>query len=145
MRDIPKYAPFVRIDYKYWSYFVLSFTEILFWPRFFIGWSIWFFAITFVIFYTSCHKEGTPYKKWQLYLTQFIGVWGSGLLIKIFGYYWSTSKQVKVDYSKWLGSDYKYVYNGAGIYICNHNSPFDLMLLSYTMPRYVSFLGKEES
>ncbi len=62
----------------------------------------------------------------------------------IMGFYRQTRKQVKVDYSKWLGKDYKYTYDGAGIYICNHNSPFELMLMLFTMPRYVTFLGKEE-
>ena len=63
-RDIPKYSPFVRIDYKYWSYFVVSITEFFFFPRFIMGWIIWFVVVLIVILTTLGHKEGTPYKKW---------------------------------------------------------------------------------
>jgi len=63
-RDIPKYSPFVRIDYKYWSYIVVSFTEIFFLPRFILGWILWFLVILIVRIIIFGHKEGTPYKRW---------------------------------------------------------------------------------
>jgi 1-acyl-sn-glycerol-3-phosphate acyltransferase len=60
------------------------------------------------------------------------------------GYIIQRRKQVKVDYSKWLGPDYKYTYDGAGIYIVNHTNPLDTPLFCFLMNPYVSFLGKRE-
>lgn len=49
-----------------------------------------------------------------------------------------------MDYSKWLGPNYLYKYDGAGIYICNHTNPLDTALCAYLMNPYVSMLGKKE-
>jgi len=61
------------------------------------------------------------------------------------GYVVMRRKQVKYDYSKWLGPDSKIEFKGAGIYISNHTSPFDTPLSYFMMIPCVSFLGKKES
>ena len=37
-----------------------------------------------------------------------------------FGVYKSSYKRKQVDYSKWLGPDWKPEYDGATVYVCNH-------------------------
>ena len=62
----PKFRPFARFDYENWSYVTVFFTHFFFFPRYIVGWFLWllFWAIT----NTVClfHKEGEPYKDWQL-------------------------------------------------------------------------------
>ena len=55
-----------------------------------------------------------------------------------------TSKRVSADYSYYLGKDYKYTYEGAGIHICNHLSGFDAMIHWVTHTPQCSMLGKRE-
>ena len=47
----PKYRPFARFDYKYWSYFTVFFTHFFFIPRYIICWLLWFTlcVITFIV------------------------------------------------------------------------------------------------
>lgn len=37
--------------------------------------------------------------------------------------------QVKADYSKYLGPDYKYTYDGASMHITNHQCQLDMLLV----------------
>jgi len=60
------------------------------------------------------------------------------------GYIFRKRVRLSPDYSKWLGADYKYTYEGAGINISNHTSGYDVLLDLYLMPSYTSFLSKEE-
>jgi len=54
-------------------------------------------------------------------------------------------KRVKYDYSKWLGPESQMTFDGAGIYISNHSTPFDTPLCLFLMTPYSSFLGKREA
>jgi len=63
------------------------------------------------------------------------------------GCIWSQNTRVKVDYSKYLGPDYEYRYEGAGIHVCNHLHMNDIIHGIYMMRRggyQASFIGKRE-
>lgn len=48
----------------------------------------------------------------------------------------------KVDYSKWLGPDWKPTYEGATIYISNHQSWYDIFMAFLFMRPMPGFIAK---
>ena len=54
-------------------------------------------------------------------------------------------KQIKVDYTKWLGPDWVLTYENAGLYIQTHTQPLDFMCNEANMGKFVTFLSKEEN
>lgn len=50
-----------------------------------------------------------------------------------------------MDYSKYLGPNYEYTYDKAGMHIVNHTTPLDTTLSLYLMWPKVGLLGKRES
>lgn len=52
---------------------------------------------------------------------------------------------MKVDYSKYLGPNYEYTYDKAGIHIVNHITPLETTLSLFLMWPKVGLLGKRES
>jgi len=61
------------------------------------------------------------------------------------GYFIQRSKRVKVDYSKYLGPNYEYTYDKAGIYVVNHTTPLETTLSLSLMGPKVGLLGKREA
>lgn len=53
-------------------------------------------------------------------------------------------KRISADYSKYLGKDYKYTYDGAGIHVSSHMSGFDPMIHWAVHTPQCGFLGKKE-
>ena len=68
----------------------------------------------------------------------------SGVVAFVSGYVFRKRVRLHPDYSKWLGTDYNYTYDGAGINISNHTSGYDILLDLYLMPDYTAFLSKDE-
>ena len=60
------------------------------------------------------------------------------------GCIWSECKRVKVDYSNYLGPDYVYRYDGAGIHVSNHITIYDVVNAIHLKNRSSSFMGKKE-
>jgi len=52
---------------------------------------------------------------------------------------------VKIDYSKYLGPNYEYTYDKAGLSIINHTTPFEAILTLALMWPRVGLLGKREA
>ena len=109
-----KYKPFARKDYDDWHYLPSLITHFFFWPRYILGWCWFFQGMVFVWTVLYGHVEGTPYKVWQkkvIWAYAYVVSWGcmlAALSVPI-------TKRVHYDYSKYLGDDYKYTYEGAGI------------------------------
>ena len=62
-----------------------------------------------------------------------------------YGIIWCQKRRVEVDYTKWLGPDWKFdpktSYEGAGTYVANHQSFADILIqlwLHYPAPGYVA-------
>lgn len=49
------------------------------------------------------------------------------------GCVYASVKRVQVDYSEYLGPDYEYRYDKAGIHICNHLHMYDIIVSIYLM------------
>ena len=60
------------------------------------------------------------------------------------GCVWSTCTRVKVDYSEYLGADYRYRYDRVGLQVCNHLAVMDVPHCLYLDACSKSFMGKRE-
>jgi len=107
--------PFKRLDYKHWSYWKGIFTHFLFIPRFLVGWSIFFFVSALAI--GMClGQDPKNLPLWRKTVIIRTGQVSSFLICLLTGILpWR--KRVDADYSKYLGSDWKKTYDGAGIHI----------------------------
>lgn len=138
------FEPFVRHDYNNWSYWKAIFTHFFFWPRFIIGWTGFLcLALVGVI----CCIGHDPYHlpAWK---TKIVHKWGivMGYVVCLSGGIIPRSKRMEVDYSKYLGPDWKATYEGAGIQISNHlSSAFDPILHWVTHNPKAGYLGRREN
>lgn len=55
------------------------------------------------------------------------------------------SEKVHCDYSEYLGEDYRYTYDGAGIFVQNHMTPLDVFISWLVMNPQPGMLGKRET
>jgi hypothetical protein len=84
----------------------------------------WLVVISIFLVSITCligHTQGTPVPKWR----QKAVYYGTSplfrLLIFVVGIVWvDKDNKKKVDYSKYLGPDWKPTYKGAGIQVSNH-------------------------
>lgn len=141
---MPTSRPFCRHDYQRWSYVLSIFTHFFFIPRWIIGWCVFTSAAGLTKILTYGHVDGTPFNpRVQAFLRWYYRwvAWGVGLTV---GYVWTGLIRTEADYRKWLGPDWKATYEGAGIQIMNHTSPFDTVMMQAILP-WTSVLGKEEA
>lgn len=68
------------------------------------------------------HKSGEPLHPLRRILTKTPGQYLPRLLIFIAGVVWIGIERPKVDYSKYLGPDWKPTYTGTSTFISNHQS-----------------------
>ncbi len=114
-----QFKPFVRRDIKEWSYLRVIFTHFFFVPRFsgcilcLIGALI---VTKIICLGADVNNLGETRRKLILNSTCF---WMRFFML-FFGVYNISYKRPTVDYSKWLGPDWKPVYDGATMYVCNH-------------------------
>jgi len=66
-------------------------------------------------------------------------------MLLIGGVVWCTKRNVMVDYSEYLGNDYVYRYDGAGIFVLNHITLLDLIIEIYIDSPLYCLLGKREA
>lgn len=144
----PKYAPFWSLDdpYKNYSYFYVIFTHFFFIPRFLIGWSLFFTApiVALLLSIGEGHLNGKlpPWKLEILKKALGFGCWAGSFFCGIVS---QQRVRVSADYSKFLGTDYEYTYDGAGMHITNHQCQLDLLLVIYLHHPCASHLGKREA
>lgn len=140
-----KYWPFARTDFKNWGYIkfaVLNFL-LLFPVRYFIAWVCVFSFTTLALILMIGHKQGTPLAKWRYTIIKYLIKPFSRLHMLMSGVFWVTQEQRRdIDYSKYLGPDWKPSFEGAGILVINHQSWLDIMVMLYT--QCPSFVSKQE-
>ena len=139
--SVPSARPFCRHDYHKWSYLLVIFTHFFFFPRWIMGWVVFTSGSALTKILTIGHKKGDPYPEWKLrFLREYYrwDAWGVGLIV---GYIWTGFRRHEADYKKWLGPDWKPKYEGAGISLMNHSSPFDTIMMQSILP-YHSVMGK---
>ena len=90
------------------------------------------------------HKSGTGFKKWQLMIVRGAAPIVSRL-VTYTGLYIPVVRRVECDYSNYLGPDYEYSYEGAGIYVSNHCTTFDVTMHQGMIKPFTSFLGKADA
>jgi hypothetical protein len=127
-----KYKPFLRIDYDNWSYILTIFTHFFFWPRFLIAWfciTSSMIACAFVAIGHSRTQKPGAIRRWLF--SRLIGLGGRGAMLS-YGIFWCQKRKVEVDYTKWLGPEWKFdsktSYEGAGTYVANHQSFADILI-----------------
>lgn len=143
-----KYAPFRSTDdpYKNYSYISVIFTHFFLIPRFLIGWCLFFTGpiVAWLLSIGEGHLNG-KLPKWKLNIlikvTKF-GCWAGSFACGIVS---QRRVRVSADYSKWLGPDYEYTYDNAGMHITNHQCQLDLLLVIYLHHPVASHLGKREA
>ena len=137
------YEPFARIDYNDWSYALCLLSHFYFWPRYIVGWSVFFIGCLGAAFFcTGADPYNLP--RWRLecirlncYVTGFIALFLNNVVYR--------NKRIDYDYSKYLGKDWKKSYDGAGIYIQNHTNSQDVMITWLTQWPQPGALGKKDS
>ena len=123
-RDIEKYMPFVRNDTQDWSYLRCLYTHFFMLPRWVICFMLLLYALasTKVILLGCDIRNITERRKTIL-------VENTAMAMRIFGFFigcWEfRTFRPKVDYSKWLGPDWKPQYDGASMYVSNHTGYYD--------------------
>lgn len=83
--------------------------------------------------------------KWRVSVIQFVCTTNCYVINFLLGYVIQRRRQVDFDYSKYLGPDYEKTYDGAGIHVINHTTPFETTLSLALMNPQVGLLGKKES
>lgn len=138
-----KYAPFVRYDYDQWSYTLAIFTHAFFLPRLILGWLS--FMICGMIAIVLCIGEDPKHLPgWKKTCIVSTCVFIGNFITLVSGIY-ARRKRIHVDYSKYLGEDYEYTYDGAGMHIVNHQSGLDAVIQYITHTPLVGMLGKREA
>lgn len=92
-----------------------------------LGWGIFWFSMVFVALVTVGHKAGTPFSQWQLSAVRNFGIYIISPIVSMVAGLVPYTYRVECDYSKYLGPDYKYRYEGAGVNIVNHVSLMDVV------------------
>ena len=145
-RDLPKYLPFVRNDYDTWSYLECIWTHFFFLPRYIILLLILIYAsLVTKIITIGCDIENLDETRRKLILDHTC--FAMRVFGPIFGCLSFTTERPKVDYSKWLGPDWKPNYDGATMYVSNHmswNEMFNTFLFARPMPGFIAKHGVKE-
>jgi hypothetical protein len=118
--DQPIYKPFHCLDdpYQCYSYWTVPFLFLFYIPRFLLGWCFLFIGPVVAILLQIGNKDPdaqlTPFKRMILIKACRLGIF----LMNLFGAHCIVRMQrVKADYSKWLGPDYHYTYEGEGMQV----------------------------
>jgi len=139
-----KYLPFVRTDFEIWSYWKALFTHIFFLPRFIFCWiSLTMCAIS--VFLLSLGRDKSKPLDGFRYDYSMLAVRTSGLLILLGGGVLTLpKKRANVDYTHYLGPDWKPTFTGAGISVSNHSSFMDIIVVLANIKR-LGFVTKMEN
>ena len=139
-REQEKHMPWVRTDIAEWSYLICPFTHFFFIPRWLGMLAVLIITlIGCIIMSIGADIENLSdsrkwvFRKWTQLSMILIG---AGL-----GAPWWKHSRKKVDYSKWLGPDWKPTYDGATMVVSNHTSycdVFTIFLFLNPMPGFIA-------
>jgi hypothetical protein len=120
----PRFKAFLRVDLDDWSYILTLFTHFFYIPRLFISWMGIIGAFVGCALASIGHnrdQEPGPIRVW--FFRNSVAV-GARITLFFYGFIWLSKERTIVNYSKWLGPDYKFdartSYKGAGTYVANH-------------------------
>lgn len=111
-----KYKPFMRTDYQNWNYLLGLVSHFFYIPRFLSGWCYFLSTCVILILYSPVYYLVGGYDKRFLRLMRWYAPYKARLACAFSGLVPCVYK-VECDYSEWLGPDYEYTYEGAGINI----------------------------
>ena len=139
-RDTEKFAPWVRIDYDSWSYAMVPFTHFFFLIRYSCCLGALFTALilNWILCIGADIENIGETRKWLIVNTTCLCM---RFFMPFFGCLSATTSRPKVDYSKWLGPDWKPHYEGASMIVSNHNSwneVFNTFLFIRPMPGFIA-------
>lgn len=108
-----------------------------------IGWfSFMLLSVAAVIICIGEDPKHLP--QWKKKAIVSMSVIVLNLIALVSGIY-TRRKRIHVDYSKYLGEDYAYTYDGAGMHIVNHQNGLDAVLQYISQTPRVGMLGKREA
>lgn len=138
----PKYLPFWRTDINNGSYFFVAFTQFFFIPRFLFALSIMLYAfITTQIICIGADKSNLSGIRRQLIIWNTIGcMYAFAFNFTCMRFYHDTPT---VDYSKWLGPDWKPEYDGASMIISNHTGWTEIFSAFFFIRPMPGFVAKQ--
>jgi 1-acyl-sn-glycerol-3-phosphate acyltransferase len=124
-----KYAPFLRKDLDDLQMIGAFPFYITYWLRIACGWSFLMFTMIFAnLFYNGGKDKLKESSALTSKLTYFLMFNCARFLLLLGGYWWVVYDQDEsIDYSEYLGPDWKRKWEGAPTYIANHTSWLDIM------------------
>ena len=140
----PRFHPFICEASASWSYLMTPFTHFFFLPRY-VGLYVCAFTCLFltkmIVLGQDINKPVGPTRRWLVIkVTAFL----MRIFLLLYGICrWKARRASKVDYSKWLGPDWKPKYDGAGMFVSNHSFFPDAFLLFIFADPMPGFVAKE--
>jgi hypothetical protein len=127
-----RFSAFRRLDLDKFSYISAILVNVVFFPRFIMCWIVVFMFTTILLILMIGTSQDKPIGKFRenavFYLFKPF-VRAHMLLSGVIWAQWSIKPNV--DYSEYLGPDWKPSYEGAGIQVSNHSGWLDIMALLY--------------
>ena len=135
-----KYAPFIRNDLDNLNIVTAFPFYILFWPRVILTWGWMMIVVAISLTAMIGVKDYTKVSGWRLKIFEVFGKSCSRLNLMLAGYWWvDFDKDTTIDYSEYLGPDWKAEWDGAPTYISNHTSWLDIMyMVTHLFPGFVA-------
>ena len=140
-RDIERFKPFVRLDYHTWKPWLVPFTHFFFLIRFgsFILVLFSSLATTKIITLGSDINNLSETRRKLIVTTSKF--WLRVILI-LLGYISWTTRRPKVDYSKWLGPEWKPTYEGVTMLVSNHTGFLEIIMTFLCIKPMPGFIAK---
>lgn len=115
-----KYDAWVRHDYKNWSYLWAIPLNFLFWPRL-LGTQlvVTLLAVIGALLDIGCDTSKT-FSGWRRSVFDVLAKFLLRFYTLCTGCVWQSYNRHYMDYSKYLGPDWRCTYEGAGIHVMNH-------------------------
>jgi 1-acyl-sn-glycerol-3-phosphate acyltransferase len=126
--DKEKYGPFLRNDIDNWSFFKTFFTQFFMFPRYLSALLLIYITGVLVMLMTIGLDRSQPVSKRTYRIVTGLSRNCIRYLVFVFGCVWYRNERPLVDYSHWLGPDWKPSYEGAGVQISNHSNYLDIFL-----------------
>ena len=139
-----KFKPWVRKDHHRWSYLLAPVTHFFFIPRLIICWLTLFLGILLIFIIDLGQDKTKPIKPTRRWILDNCAAFLSRVNSFTTGLIWVDQRRVHVDYSYYLGKDYTYRYDRAGVYVFNHLNCFDPVHQLYLKGTALSFIAKKE-
>ena len=144
-----KFAPFLRNDLHNLNIITAFPFYILYWPKIFLGWGWIMIVVTICLILLRGYdkKDYLKLSGWKYELVKVLMKSCARLCLFLTCYFWvEHDKDHDIDYSEFLGPDWKAEWDGAPTYVANHTSWLDIMyMITYFYPGFVARSTVEKS